>query len=51
MAIELYQSPASPPCMIIRVLAENLHIDLKLNNLDLNKGEQMTPELLKVNSD
>ena len=48
MTIDLYHIGPSPPCRAVRLAASLIGIDLNLKVIDITKGEQMTPEFLKV---
>jgi hypothetical protein len=48
MPIDLYYVLASPPCRSVLLLAKALKIELNLKVTDLSKGENKTPEFLKV---
>jgi glutathione S-transferase len=48
MTIDFYYILASPPCRSVLLLAKALKIDLNLKEIDLRKGENKTPEFLKV---
>lgn len=50
MTIDLHHFPGSAPCLSVRLLAGTLGIELNLKSVDLLKGEQLTPEYLKVNA-
>lgn len=49
MTIDLYYMPASAPCRSIRMAAAALGIELNLIEIDLLKGQHMTPEYLAIN--
>jgi len=49
MAIEFYYMAESPPCRAVMMVARHLNLELKLHNLDLSKGEHLTPEFRKIN--
>lgn len=46
--ITFYYTPMSPPSRTILVVAKALGIELELKEVDLLKGEHLTPEFLKV---
>jgi glutathione S-transferase len=46
--MELYYAPYSPPSRAVRLTAEYLGVSLKLNFIDIFKGEQLSPEYEKV---
>lgn len=48
MTIDLYQTPRSPNAMVVRLLAKELNINLNIIDLDLQNGENLKPEFLKV---
>nr|QHU79971.1 glutathione S-transferase D4 [Bemisia tabaci] len=48
--IDLYYMPFSPPCRAVIMTAKLLEVDINLKFTDLFKGEQNTPEFLKMNS-
>jgi hypothetical protein len=48
MPIDLYYVLPSPPCRSVLLLAKALKIELNLKVTDLSKGENTTPEFLKV---
>nr|AST11622.1 glutathione S-transferase d6 [Bemisia tabaci] len=48
--IDLYYMPFSPPCRAVIMTAKLLEVDINLKFADLFKGEQKTPEFLKMNS-
>lgn len=49
MGIDLYYMLGSPPCHAALMTAEALEIKLNLKAVDLRRGEQFSPEYLKVN--
>jgi len=49
MTIDLYLMPASGPCRGALMVAKELDIPVNLKNVDLMKGEHLTPEFLKMN--
>lgn len=50
MGITLYHCLGSPPSHAVRLAAKYLGVELELKEVDLEKGEQLTPEFLKVKS-
>jgi glutathione S-transferase len=49
MAIDLYYMLESPPCRTVLMVAKHLNIELNLKNVDLEKGEHLKEEFVKVN--
>lgn len=49
MTIDLYYMPASATSRAIQMTAKGVGIELNLKFTDLQKGEQMAPEFIKVN--
>nr|AIR95622.1 GST D4 [Tetranychus cinnabarinus] len=49
MVIELYQLPYSAPCLQVRMVGKILNIPIETKHLDLEKGEHLKPEFLKIN--
>ncbi|KAF5279674.1 hypothetical protein FQR65_LT15309 [Abscondita terminalis] len=49
MPIDLYYVPGSSPCRGVLLAAKAAGVELNLKILDLMKGEQLTPEFLKIN--
>lgn len=47
--ITLYYTILSPPSRTILLTAKAIGIELELKNVDLEKGENLTPEFLKIN--
>ncbi|XP_037515511.1 glutathione S-transferase D1-like [Rhipicephalus sanguineus] len=47
MPVTLYNQYGSPPCGFVRMVARHVGVDLKLNNMDMFKGDHVTPEYLK----
>lgn len=47
--VTLYYTIMSPPSRCILTVAEAIGLDLEKKNVDLFKGEHLTPEYLKVN--
>jgi hypothetical protein len=48
MPIDLYYFLASPPCRSVMLVAKALNVELNLKVTDLSKGDNKTPEFLKV---
>jgi len=48
MPIDLYYFLASPPCRSVMLVAKALKIELNLKVTELSKGDNKTPEYLKV---
>jgi len=48
MPIDLYYLLASPPCRSVMLVAKALKVELNLKVTELSKGENKTPEFLKV---
>lgn len=48
MTIDLYYLPPSPPSRAVILLAKALGIHLNLKVIDVSKGEQLSPEFIKV---
>lgn len=49
MPIDLYYLPASAPCRSVILTAKALGIDLNLKLTNLQAGEHLTPEFIKLN--
>jgi len=49
MGITFYNMDPSAPCRGPRLTAKALNLDMTIKDVDLMKGEQMTPEFLKMN--
>ncbi|XP_037070169.1 glutathione S-transferase 1-like [Pollicipes pollicipes] len=49
MGMDLYYMDLSAPCRSVYLLAKSLGIDMNLKVTDLMKGENMTPEFIKMN--
>nr|QHU79987.1 glutathione S-transferase D7 [Bemisia tabaci] len=49
MTVDIYHIGPSPPCRAVRLAAKLIGIDVNLKVIDITKGEQMTPEFLKLN--
>lgn len=47
--VDLYYYNPSAPCRAVVMTAKVLGVELNLKTLDLMKGEQMSPEFLKIN--
>ncbi|NP_001165914.1 glutathione S-transferase D3 [Nasonia vitripennis] len=47
--IELYHMPNSPPCRAVRLTAHYIGVPLKLNFIDVFKGEHLSPEYEEIN--
>lgn len=48
MPIDFYYVGGSAPCRAALLAAKAVGVELNLKTLDLMKGEQMSPEFLKV---
>lgn len=48
MAPTLYMMPPSPPVRAVLMTAKSIGLDLELKELNLRKGDNKTPEYLKV---
>ena len=48
MTIEIHAMPMSAPCRIAIMTAEKLAIDYKYVLVNLNEGDHLKPEFLKV---
>jgi glutathione S-transferase len=48
MPIDFYYILASPPCRSVMLVAKALNIELNLKVTELSKGDNKTPEFLKV---
>ena len=48
MSIDFYAMHLSPPCRAVMMTAKELNIDLNFKKTDLNEGQHMTEEFLKV---
>ncbi|KAF6201957.1 hypothetical protein GE061_004353 [Apolygus lucorum] len=46
---DFYYFPPSPPCRLVMMAAAVLKVDMNMKTIDLMKGEQLTPEFLKIN--
>jgi len=49
MPIDLYYMLESPPCRTVLMVAKHLNIELNLKNVDLDKGEHLKEEFVKLN--
>lgn len=49
MARVLYYSKLSPPCRAVVLTIRNLGLEVEIRVIDTLKGEQHTPEYLKIN--
>ena len=49
MVVEIHGMGGSAPCRIPYMTCEALGLEYKMVNVDLMKGENKTPEYLKVN--
>ncbi|KYN08361.1 Glutathione S-transferase 1-1 [Cyphomyrmex costatus] len=49
MPIDLYQLTGSPPCRAVLLTAAAVGVDLNVKNVDLNAGEHLKPEFIKMN--
>ncbi|XP_064119722.1 LOW QUALITY PROTEIN: glutathione S-transferase 1-like [Macrobrachium nipponense] len=49
MPVDLYYHKISPPCRSVHLTAKAVGLSLNLKELDILKGEQMTPEFLPIN--
>lgn len=47
--VTLYYTTLSPPSRAILTVAEAIGLDIEKKNVDLFKGEHLTPEYTKVN--
>lgn len=50
MSYDLYVTPPSAPCRAVLMLLKELGIKVNIKDLDLWRGEHMTPEFLKVSN-
>lgn len=48
-SVVLYHSPYSPPSRSVLLLSRFLNLDVDVKILDLLKGEQLSPEFLRIN--
>ena len=49
MTIDLYHMDASGPCRSVRMTAKMLGVELNVKLINLQAGEHMTPEFIKIN--
>jgi len=49
MTLDFYYVPGSAPCRIVMLTAKALGVDLNLKLVNLQEGEQLKPEYLKMN--
>lgn len=49
MAPTLYYMGMSPPCRSVRLAAKAVGLPLDLKIIDIMKGENLTPEFVKIN--
>ena len=49
MGVDIYGIKPSPPCRAVFLVAKAIGLDCNLKVVNLEKGEQMTPEFLKMN--
>ena len=49
MGVDIYAVLYSPPCRAAFLVAKAIGLDYNMKELDLVKGEQRTPEFLKMN--
>ncbi|XP_059058525.1 glutathione S-transferase 1-1-like [Achroia grisella] len=49
MTIDLYLMPSSAPCRAILLTAKILNLEINQKVINLLKGEQLTPEFIKLN--
>jgi len=49
MAIDLYLMSLSPPCRAVQMVLKHLGINANVKNLNLQNGEHLTPEFVKLN--
>lgn len=49
LPITLYHNCVSPPSRMALLAVRNMGLEIEIRNLDIYKGEQNTPEYLKVN--
>ena len=48
MTIDLYVMNLSPPCRAVLMAVKQLNLTVNIKQIDLRKGEHLTPEYLKV---
>ena len=49
MSIDLYHTEMSAACRSVRLTAKMLGVELNLKVIDLQSGDQMKPEFIKIN--
>ncbi|CAG2171673.1 unnamed protein product, partial [Oppiella nova] len=49
MTIDLYVMNLSPPCRAVLMAVKQLNLTVNIKQIDLRKGEHLTPEYLKIN--
>lgn len=49
MGLDLYYIPGSAPCRAVQMTAAAIGVELNLKLTNLQAGEHLTPEYLKVN--
>lgn len=49
--MQLYYNPASAPCRAVMLLIHALNLTPEMKLIDMEKGDHMTPEYLKVRVD
>ena len=49
MTIDFYYIPLSAPCRSVLLAANMLGVELNLKYTDLDKGDHLKPEFIKVN--
>ena len=49
MVVEIHGMGGSAPCRILYMTCEALGLEYEMVNVDMMKGENKTPEYLKVN--
>ncbi|CAH2085190.1 unnamed protein product [Euphydryas editha] len=49
MPVDLYYVPGSPPCRAVQLTARALNLNLNLKLIDMDNGEHLKPEYLKIN--
>lgn len=47
--IILYHNCVSPPSRMVLLAVRNMGLEIEIKNVDIYKGEQNTPEYLKIN--
>lgn len=48
MGLDFYYTPGSAPCRAVLLAAKAVGVDLNLKQVDLMKGEHLSPEFVKV---